>query len=179
MKVQELGIEEMARVGATHRVIIKAEDINGVGTGFGALTAAAAATTGTLKPFSTLAAGQMCQFVLGYLKTAFVKSSATALTLTVGYDLGTGTDKSAGYQAAVSVMATGTPINYFPAEIADPSDTTTTQAAVISTIKQNRKVFDDTNAVGVLFTSSTANLTDFTGAGEVHLYFRLNDFTTL
>lgn len=180
----------MARTGATHRVIIKSEDINGVGTGYGALSAsAAAATTGTLNPFAALAAGVMSQFVAGFLKTAFLPASATALTLTGGYDLASGTDKAAGYQAAVSVCSGATPISYFPTEIADIDDSAAdatfgapelavvnaTTIAVNKLIRQNRKVFAVANTVQVLFTSSTANLTDFVGAGEVHLYYRLWD----
>lgn len=190
MKVQELGIEEMARTGATHRVIIKAEDINGVGTGYGALSAAAAAsTTGTLNPFGALAAGVLSQFVAGFLKTAFVPASATALTLTSGYDLVSGTDKASGYQTAVSVCSGATPISYFPQEIADVDDSAAdatfgapelavvnaTTIAVNKLIRLVRKPFAVANTVQVLFTSSTANLTDFVGAGEVHLYYRLWD----
>lgn len=179
MKVQELGIEEMARFGATHRIVVLAEDLNGTGTGYGALSAAdAAATTGTLTPFAALAAGVMSQFVAGYLKTAFDGTSTTSLTLTGGYNLASGTDKSDGYQAAIELHNDATEIRYFPQEIADPSDTTTTQAAVISLIKTNRKVFTVANTVDLLFTATTANLDDLL-TGELHLYFRLNDFTTL
>jgi hypothetical protein len=190
MKVQELGIEEMARTGATHRVVIKAEDFNGVGTGFGALSAAsAAATAGTLTPFAALAAGVMSKFVAGFLKTAFVPASATALTLKSGYDLASGTDKTSGYQSAVSVCSGATPISFFPQEIADIDDSAAdatygapelavvnaTTIAVNKLIQQNRKAFAVANTVQVVLTSTTANLTDFVGAGEVHLYYQLWD----
>lgn len=189
MKVQTLGIEEMARYGATHRVIVGVDDINGTGTGFGALSAAsAAATSATLKPFTTLAAGQMAAFLFGYLKTNFDGTSSTALTLQVGYDLATGTDKAAGYLAAVSIHNDNTPISYFPQELADVDSSSVDQtygtqesaaltsaiAALNSLIKSTRKVFGVANDLGLLFTSTTANLTDLL-TGEVHLYFRVND----
>lgn len=191
MKIQELGVEEMARTGATHRVIIQAADINGVGTGFGALSAAAAAaTTGTVKPFGTLTLGKAVIFCFGYLKTAFTAGSISALTMTIGYDLASGTDKSAGYLAAVSVLGSATPITFVPQEIADVDGSSVDQtygtqesaalssciAAVNTLIKNTDKVFLVSNDLGVLFTSTTANLNDAL-TGEVHLYFRLLDLT--
>ena len=177
--MQELAIEEMARTNATHRVIIKAEDLNGVGTGFGALSAAsAAATTGTLTPFGALAASVQTTFVAGYLKTPFTAGSITALTLTLGYDLATGTDKAAGYLAATSLLTGATPVSYFPVEIADPSDATTTQAAAVTLVKRVSKAFAAAQTLQALFTSTTANLTDLL-TGEVHLYFRNLDLSNI
>lgn len=191
MKVQELGIEEMARIGATHRVVITSDDINGTGTGYGALSAAsAAATTGTLTPFGQLASSYQTQFVAGYLKTAFDGTSSTALTLTLGYDLASGTDKSAGYLAALSLHNDNSPITYFPLEIADGDasavDQTygTQESAALTTaignintlIKATRKAFAAAQTLQALFTSTAANLTDLT-SGEVHLYFRVIDLS--
>lgn len=191
MKVEQLGIEEMARFGATHRVVITAADINGTGTGYGALSAAAAGnTTGTLKPFATLAAGQMARYLFGYLKTAFDGTSTTGLTLTAGYDLASGTDKAAGYQSAVSVHNDNTPISFFPTELADVDGSAVDQTygtqesaaltaaitALNSLIQRTRKVFGVANDLGILFTATAANLTDLL-TGEVHLYFRVNDLT--
>ncbi|MEO6569463.1 MAG: hypothetical protein ABIO94_11925 [Opitutaceae bacterium] len=174
MKVQELGIEEMARLGATHRVVIKAEDLNGVGTGFGALSASAAAnTTGTLIPFDDLPAGTQIAFVAGYLKTAFDGTTTTNLTLTLGYDLASGTDKSAGFLLALELHNDATEILYFPLEYAAA---TGTYAAVDTNALQTRisKVFSVACDITALFTATAANLTDLL-TGEVHLYFRVVD----
>lgn len=191
MKVQELGIEEMARIGATHRVVITYEDINGTGTGYGALSASAAAsTTGTLTPFGALASSYQTQFVAGYLKTAFDGTSTTNLTLTLGYDLASGTDKSAGYLAALELHNDATEIVYFPVEIADGDasavDQTygTQESAALTTaignintlIKGIRKAFAAAQTLQALFTATAANLTDLT-SGEVHLYFRCVDLS--
>lgn len=193
MKIQELGVEEMARLGATHRVIASFEDINGTGTGHGALSASAAAsTTGILKPFLALAAGHAAQFVAGYLKTAFDGTSTTSLTLTAGYNLASGTDKAAGFLAATELHNDATEVVFFPTEVADvaigASDATygaeelaVLQATVIALnllIKQTRKVFGVAHDVELLFTSTTANLTDLT-SGEVHLLFRVVDLTKI
>ncbi len=193
MKIQELGVEEMARHGATHRVIITFEDINGTGTGHGALSAAAAAsTTGTLIPFNDLPAGNVAQFIAGYLKTAFDGTSTTQLTLTAGYNLASGTDKAAGFLAATQLHNDATEVVFFPIEIADvdigASDATygaeelaVLQAAVtaINTlIKSTRKVFGVASDVELLFTATTANLTDLL-SGEVHLLFRVVDLTKI
>lgn len=190
MKVQELGIEEMARHGATHRVVITAADINGTGTGYGALSASAAASTsGTLNPFAQVAAGVLAQFVDGFLKAAFVPNAATALTCAIGYDLASGTDKPQGFLAPTSILNGVSPVSYFPQEIADVDSSavdgtygtqesaaiTTAIAAINSAIKSLRKVFGVANTVQVTFASTTANLTDLVGAGELHLYFRLLD----
>lgn len=192
MKVQELGIEEMARWGATHRVVVLAEDINGTGTGYGALSAAAAAsTTGTLNPWASAAAGTQVQFVAGYLKTQFDGTTTTNLTLTIGYDLASGTDKSAGFLAATELHNDATEIRYFPEEIADVSSAsvdetygtqesaalTSAIAAVNTLIKRITKVFAAASDVDLLFTSTAADLDDVT-TGEVHLYFRVLDLTT-
>lgn len=192
MKVQELGIEEMARHGATHRVIVTAADLNGTGTGYGALSAAAAAsTTGTLTPFAQQPAGVALQFVQAFLKAAFVPNAITALTCAIGYDLASGTDKAAGFLAATSVLFGATPVLYFPQEIADVDSSavdatygtqestaiTTAIAAINTLIKGTRKVFGVANTLQVAFASTTANLTDLVGAGELHLYFRLIDFS--
>lgn len=191
MKVQELGIEEMARWGATHRVVVTYEDINGTGTGYGALSAsAAAATTGTLNPWASAPAGTQAQFVSGYLKTPFDGTSTTNLTLTIGYDLASGTDKAAGFLAATELHNDATEIVFFPVEIADVSsasvdETYGTQesaaltnaiAAINSAIKSLRKVFGVASDVDLLFTSTAANLTDLI-SGEVHLLFRVCDLT--
>jgi hypothetical protein len=191
MKIQELGVEEMARFGATHRVIVKAEDLTGAGTGFGALTAAAAAsTTGTLVPFVDLPAGKQIQFTMGYLKTRFTATTATNLTMAIGYDLANGTDKAAGLLSAVELLAAGY-ISYFPQEIADVSgsiDQTygTDESTVLSTaianvntlVKNFRKVFSVVAQIQLAFTATAANLTDLL-TGEVHLYFRVVDLTTI
>jgi hypothetical protein len=180
MKVQELCTEEMARLNATHRVIITVADINGLGTGYGALSpAAAAATTGTLKPFSTLPIGTLVQFVMGYLAAAFVPASSTALTLQIGYDLSSGTDKVAGYSVASSLCSTASPVKYLPIEIADAGGTYTSaeQTCINALIKNTLKVFSVANDLGLLLTSTTANLTDYVGVGELHLYFRVLDLT--
>jgi len=181
-------------MGATHRVIILAEDLNGTGTGYGALSAAAAASTsGTLTPFGALPAGKMCQFVSGYLKSAFVPASISSLTVAIGYTLGAGTNKSDGFLAATDVRSTGTPITYLPPEIADQDGSSvdgtygTQESTAITAlvtafnalIKSTRKVWAATDTVNVVFTSISANLTDLVGAGELHLYFRVVDFTKL
>lgn len=180
----------MARHGATHRVVVTAADLNGTGTGYGALSAAsAAATSGTLTPFAQVAAGVQLQFVHGFLKAAFVPVSITALTLAIGYDLASGTDKAAGFLAAISVLSTATPVAYFPQEIADVDSSsvdgtygtqestaiTTVIAAVNTLIKSTRKAFSAANTLQLAFAATSANLTDLVGAGEVHLYFRLVD----
>jgi hypothetical protein len=177
MKIQQLGIEEMARHGATHRVNIKAEDLNGVGTGFGALTATlAAAVTGTVTPFGALAAGVQVSFIQGYLKTQFVGAAISALTLTLGYALASGTSKAAGCLAATSVLAAATPITFLAPELDDATDAATALATVNLEIKTRRKVFGVVATPGALFTATGANLSALT-AGEVHLYFRLVDLT--
>lgn len=194
MKVQELGIEEMARHGATHRIIVTASDLNGTGTGYGALSAAAAASTsGTLTPFAQQPAGVMAQFVDGYLKSAFVPNAATALTVQAGYDLASGTDKPTGFLAATSILSSASPVSYFPQEIADVDSSavdatygtqestaiTTAIAALNTAIKSLRKAFGVASTVQITFTSTTANLTDLVGAGELHLYFRLLDLNKI
>jgi hypothetical protein len=179
MTIQELGIEEMARIGATHRVVIRADDINGLGTGYGALSpASAAATTATLNPFGALAAGNVVQFVQGYLKTAFDGTTTTALTLGISYDLASGTDKVSGYQTPVSIHNDSTPIPYFPQEIPDATATfgTAEAAGLNSLIKAWRKVFTVANTVQINLAATGANLTDLI-TGEVHLYFRVIDLS--
>jgi hypothetical protein len=118
-----------------------------------------------------------------------VPASATALTLTSGYDLASGTDKASGYQTALSVCSGATPISYFPQESRTlmtrrrtprmgPPELAVVNATTIAVnklIRTTRKQFTVANTVQVLFTSTTANLTDFVGAGEVHLYYRLWD----
>jgi hypothetical protein len=178
MRVEECDTQEMARFGATHRVVVKADDLNGTGTGYGALSASAAAsTTGTLAPFTTaLAASYQAQYAGYVLRTAFDGTSTTSLTATLGYDLASGTDKSAGYQAAVELHNDATEVLYGPAEIPDATDATTAISSLNLLIKQSRKAFAAAQNVQLLFTSTTANLTDVT-SGEVHFYFRLIDLS--
>lgn len=196
----------MARHGATHRVVITATDLNGTaaalatsygangpGDTYGALSAAAAAsTTGTLKPFATMAAGMMAQFVEGFVKVKFSGTSTTDLTLGIGYDLASGTDKVSGYLAPLSVHASGSFVLYFPQEIADVDGSSVDQtygtqesaaltsaiSATNTLIKGWRKVFAVANDLGVVFLATGANLTDLL-LGDVHLYFRIVDFTTI
>lgn len=193
MKVQELGIEEMARLGATHRVIVKAEDINGTGTGYGALSAAAAAaTTGILNPWASAAAGNQVQFVGGRLVTAFDGTSTTGLTLQIGYDLASGTDDADALLAATEIHNDATEINYFPQEVADVSSSSVDEtygtqestavinaiAAINAMLKQLRTVHAAASDIDLLFTSTTANLDDVT-TGEVHLLFRMVDLAKI
>lgn len=178
MRVEECDTQEMARFGATHRVVVKAEDINGTGTGYGALSAASAAsTTGTLSPFTTaLASGYQSQYCGHVLRTPFDGTTTTNLTLTQGYDLASGTDKSAGYSAAVELHNDATEIVYGPAEIPDATDATTAISSLNLLIKQSRKAFAAAENVQLLFTSTAANLTDLL-TGEVHVYYRLIDLS--
>lgn len=178
MRVEELDTQEMARIGATHRVVVKAEDLNGTGTGYGALSASAAAsTTGTLAPFTTaLAAGWRSQYCGAAVRTPFDGGSTSALTLTQGYDIVSGTDKSAGYSAAIQIHIDSTEIFYQPAEIADATDATTAISQLNLLLKQSLKVFEVAENIQLLFTASGANLSELT-VGEIHVYYRLLDYT--
>lgn len=178
MQVEELGVQEMARFGATHRVIVKVADINGTGTGYGALTAAqAASTTGTLSPFTTaLSAGWQSQYVGAFLKTPFDGGATSALTLTQGYDLASGTDKSTGYTPAIQLHVDASEDFYQPDEIADATDATTAISQLNLLIKQSRKTFEAAANIQFLFTATGANLTAL-DTGEVHVYYRLFDLT--
>lgn len=179
MKIEELSILEMARHNATHRVVVKAEDLNGTGTGFGALSAAsAAATSGTLEPLGDDAAGVSTQFVRWYLATPFDGGDTSELTLAVGYDLASGTDKAAGFQAATSIHADATYIKFAPAEIAAFGTTwgATESAKADALLARIEKVFGVVNTVQLVFTSTGANLSTLT-AGEIHLYFNRIDYT--
>jgi hypothetical protein len=207
MQVQKLETTEMAHYNATHRVIITAADINGnngaaaasygangPGVAFGALSAAAAAsTTGTLNPFNSEIAGVMSQFVSGFLKTKFSGTSTTDLAITIGYTPASGPPaKIDGFESLISIHASGSFVTYFPQEIADQSATginatwgtvgsaalTSAIGAINALIKTIRKVFAVANTVQVNFTATGANLTDLIN-GELHLYFRLQDFNQI
>lgn len=177
MKVEELGVEMMARTGATHKFTVTYEDL---------ADTAGTALTQTL--FDDGLAGMDVQFVGHRVIRQFDGGATSELTVAIGYDLASGTDDADGFQAATSVHADGSPVDYTPVIIGDVATDTvdgtygTEESTVIgslrtklnSALKQCRIKFGEAFDIEAVWTATGANLTALT-AGEVAFYFRIVD----
>lgn len=152
MKIIELGIEEMARTGFTHKAIIQAAVQIGQTTGD--FTAAATTQTYNLGPVVPL--GAIVDNCAVKVVTALSGGAVSAATIQVGY---TGTTN--GFIAATTVFTGATtPIVAAGADLASTPGKGFTAA---------------TQLVAVL-TTTTANVNALT-AGELHIYWRQKDPT--
>jgi hypothetical protein len=143
--ITQLGVEEMARTGFTHKAVIAYTDLNTTAS----TTLAIALTSYTAKTFFSQA---------GYrLVTAFDGTSTTALTVELGWN-GATTDDPNGLIEALEIHNDGTEIT--------GSDGT----GVAFATKRTGYMALDAGNLEALFTATTANLTDLS-SGEIHLYW--------
>lgn len=177
MKVQNLGVEEMARYGATHKFIVTFEDLN-----------TTAGTAKTLQLRDAFAARSKAQYVGHRIVTTFDGGATSELLVKLGYDLASGTDDDDAFLADTSIHEDGTEILSSPVAVLDVATDTvdetysTAESTVLASlrtklntlIKQVGMSFNVAWDLEAVFTATGANLTALT-QGEVHFYFRLND----
>lgn len=177
MKVLSLGVEEMARYGATHKFVVTWEDL---------VATAGTALTVTLR--ASFAARSRAQYVGHRIVTNFDGGATSELTVALGYDLASGTDDADAFLAATSIHEDGTEILSSPVAITDVATDTVDgtygaeEAAVIASLRTKLNTvmkylgmtFNEAWDLEAVFTATGANMTALT-QGEVHFYFRLND----
>jgi len=152
MYIQELASQEKIDTGFSHKAVITYDDLDGTAATTLALTVGKAAR-GTL----ISAAGYR-------LVTAFDGTSTTALVIDFGYDYATLTDDPDAFIDNLEIHNDGTEIL--------GSDG---NGAVFATLRTGWQALEAAD-LEVLFTATTANLTDLT-SGEIHVYWKQTDLT--
>lgn len=175
MKVYELGIEEMARFGVTHRFEIPYTDLS-----------ATAGTTKTVTLTDQLALGTLVENVCYRVVTLFDGGSTSDLGLEVGYDVLTGTDDPNGLMESHSIHADASYFKAGPVPVADvdtstvddtygnPENLVLTSARLkLNTVlRRGPRTFVEGGSLTALFTATGANLSTLT-TGEVHIFARI------
>ena len=152
MYTQELSSQEKLDTGFSHKAVITFADLDDTAATTLALTVGKVALGGYVS-----AAGYR-------LVTAFDGTSTTALTLEFGYDYASGTDDPNAFITALEVHNDGT-------EIVGADG----NGAIFATLRTGWFALSAAD-LEVLFTATTANLTDLT-SGEVHVYWKQTDLT--
>lgn len=175
-KTEVLGVEQMARFGATHKFIVKYDDINDL-----------AATSQTTVLFSG-EAGQFCQYVGHRIRTNFDGGATSELTAKLGWNYASLTDDDDGFLAATSIHEDGTEIPYTPLIVADvdastvdntygqqENDVITSLRTKLNTVlKALGKTFSEAWGLELVLTATGANFTALT-QGEVWFYVKIID----
>lgn len=149
MKITELGIEEMARTGFTHKAVI-----NFAQGDFSAVALTQTYNLGPVLPIGTIVDNAAMRIV-----TVIAGGAIASATLSMGY---TGT--VTGFSAANNVW-TGATVGPIAAAGADLASTP-------------GKAFNAATQMVAVLTTTTGNVSVATG-GEVHLYWRQKDTTKI